>query len=400
MQITLHCGSIRLSIMLGLLLLAGCRDANRFVPPPPPKVTVATPIHKKITLFTEFTGRTDAIESVELRARVAGFLKEVHFEDGAHVQQGNLLYTIEQEPYEAALQAAQAELARAEANVANTKFEFEKTERLYKQNSAAEQELVNTKAAYDAAMAAKLAAAAAVTSAELDLGYSTITAPISGRTNRSLIDAGNLVGKDQSTLLTTIVRWDPIHVYFNVDERAVLQFLRRQASEGDRVRTELPVFLRLVDGSDYPVIGHVDYADNRIDPDTGTLRIRAVFPNPDEFLVPGAFVRVRVPSDPQDVILVPQVAVQRDLTGYFVLTVNVSNTVQRVDVEAGAQVENMRVIRSGLSGNERVIIRGLQRARPDIEVSAEEVELPVEEVASQPATQPASTPTPTSKTSM
>ena len=347
-----------------LLGVGACREANPFVPPPPPPVTVAAPVREAVVTRLEFTGRTAPYQSVELRARVSGLLEQVAFEEGGAVEAGELLYEIERAPYEATLEAAQAELARAEAAVAEAKFELDKVVRLRERDVASEQELVVARAKHDSAVAGRQAAAAAVTQAELDLGYTRITAPIAGRINASRVDAGNLVGDGERTLLTTIVPWDPIYVFFTVGERAVLELRREAAETGERRRDVVDVYLRLADGSDYPIAGKVDYVDNRVAPDTGTIGVRATFENPDEVLIPGIFTRVLIPNPPREALLVPEVALQRDLDGYFLLVVNAENVVERRNVAVAEQVGNARVVTGGLAEDARVIINGLQRARP------------------------------------
>jgi RND family efflux transporter MFP subunit len=381
-------------LLCGMLLLlgsvpwlAGC-PKNEYVPPPPPNVTVAQPVEQPVTEFLEFTGRTDAFETVEVRARVQGFLEKTHFEDGAPVEAGDLLYTIEQGPYKASLQSAQAQLAQAEAEINRTQFDYNKMQDLYKESMANDQELSDAKSAYEAAQAAKLAADAAIASATLDLGYTEIRAPIAGTTDRSRVDVGNLVGRGEPTLLTTIVRRDPIYVYFNANERDALRF-RRERIESERAgRPDAPVHLVLVDGSEYPITGRIDYVDNEIDPNTGTIQVRAVFDNPDELILPGLFVRVRIPLETKEAILVPESALQRDLAGYFLLVADESGKVARADVEIGMLADRFRAIESGLKGDERVIVNGLQRARPGVTVTVETTTLEVP-ASSVSTTQPA-----------
>jgi RND family efflux transporter MFP subunit len=374
---------------------AGCREPTQFVPPPPPKVTVARPLQQEVVTFIELPGRTEAVESVEVRARVPGFLKSIEFEEGKEVEAGTLLYTIEPEPYEAALQAARARQAEAEAELHRAEDEFGRVSRLYEQQNAAEKEFVEAKADFERAKAAVLAAEADVMQAELDLSYTEVFAPIAGRVNRTAVDVGNLVGQSEPTVLTTIVPWDPIHVYVSVSERDVLGWRRREAAgEG---RSDVSVFLRLADGTNYPLAGRIDYIDNRVDPETGTLRVRAAFENPEGLLVPGIYVRVRVPREPSRAVLVPEVALQRDIVGPYLLTVDEQGEVERATIVTGPMAGAYRVVASGLTGDERVIIKGLQRARPGVKVDAEWTELPPVEqlpgmptpasVASQPAGQ-------------
>ena len=236
-------------------------------------------------------------------------------------------------------------------------------------------EFVEAQAAYEGAKASLLATEAAVAQAELDLAYTRIAAPIGGRVNRSAVDTGNLVGQGEPTLLTTIVSWEPIHVYFTISEREVLDFRRRRIGAKEKP-ADIEARLTLADGTAYPLPGRIDYADNRVDPQTGTIRVRAVFENPDRLLVPGIFARVRIPRKKSQATLVPEVALQRDLGGYFVLTVNDKGVVARRDVTVGANVGEYKVIASGLDGGERIVIRGLQRARPGVHVNAESTVLP------------------------
>ncbi len=351
-----------------------CGEANEFAAPPPPTVTVAQPLEQEVVTYAEFTGRTEAVESVEVRARVRGFLETVEFEEGGEVEAGELLYTIEDQEYKAAVQTAEARKARAKAEMERAKIDAERILRLYESNNAAEMEYVNAKANYQRADAEVLAADAALTQAKIDLGYTRITAPIAGRINRTRVNVGNLVGQAEPTVLTTIVPWNPIYVYCSVGERQVLQW-RRLVAMGT-TRKENEVFIRLADGSDYPLPGKVDYVDNKVDPKTGTLRVRAVFNNPENLLVPGIFVRARVPGEPKETILVPETALQRDLSGYFLMVVNKDNKVERADVETGPKVPDYRSITAGLDANQQVIIKGLQRVRPGITANAENITLP------------------------
>ncbi len=367
--------SVLLLTAMGSVGLSGCKDENKFVPPPPPKVTVAQPLQQEVVIYSEFTGRTEAVALVEVRARVRGFLKSIEFEEGARIEAGALLYTLEPEEYEASLQAAQAQKAGAEAELQETQTNFEHIERLHEQGNAASMEFVEAQAEYEGAKASLLAAEAAVAQAELDLAYTRIAAPIGGRVNRSAVDTGNLVGQGEPTLLTTIVSWEPIHVYFTISEREVLDFRRRRIGAKEEP-ADIEARLTLADGTAYPLPGRIDYADNRVDPQTGTIRVRAVFENPDRLLVPGIFARVRIPRKKSQATLVPEVALQRDLGGYFVLTVNDKGVVARRDVTVGANVGEYKVIASGLDGGERIVIRGLQRARPGVHVDAESTVLP------------------------
>ena len=216
-------------------------------------------------------------------------------------------------------------------------------------------------------------AEAALAKAQLDLKYTRVTAPIAGRVNRTEVNVGNLIGRGEPTLLTTIVPWHPIHVYVTVGERSVLSWRRRMA--GGTQRKGVPVFLRLADGTDYPIAGRVDYIDNQVDVHTGTLQLRIVVDNPDALLVPGIFVRARVPRPLPEAVLIPESALQRDMTGYYVFTIDANREVSRTDVVTGSKVMGYQAIQSGLTGDVEVIIKGLQRIRPGLVVDAETVTL-------------------------
>jgi RND family efflux transporter MFP subunit len=359
-------------IVLGLH--HGCGQPNEFQAPPPPPVTVTTPEQRDVTMYAEFTGRLEARENVEIRARVQGFLETVDFEEGEVVEEGALLFTIEPERYEAERDQALAEVEKAKAELELAEITLQRSETALEKGGISEIELLDAKAKRDVAAALLNAAEVAVGETELELSYTKITAPIEGRTSRKLVSEGNLVGGGEATLLTTLVDDDPIHAYFTINERDLLIFLK----DRDRPSPDTPreqrreVTLRLTDGSEYPETGRVDFADNRIDPRTGSLQVRAVFPNEDGVLYPGLFCRVKIPIETQRAILVPEVAVQRDLASSFLLVVDGTGTVQRRDVELGLLEGRQRVITSGLEADERVIVAGLQRAREGVKVDPKE----------------------------
>ncbi len=357
-----------------VLAISGCREANEFQAPPPPKVTTAKPLVQTVWTSVEFPGRTQAIESVEVRARVEGFLRTIEFEEGAEVVQGALLYTIEPERYEAAKKTAEARLANAKAVLVKAEFEVNRMRDLQAKKVASDVEAVEKETEYDKAKSEVASAQATLESVQLDLKYTRVTAPIAGRVNRTEVTVGNLVGRGEQTLLTTIVQWHPIHVYVTIGERHVLTWRRRMA--GGTQREDVPVLLRLADGTDYPIPGRIDYIDNQVDVRTGTMRLRAVVDNPDSLLVPGIFVRARAPRQQHEAVLVPESALQRDLTGYYVFTVDGNRKASRADVVIGPPVEAYRTIKSGLTRDAEVIIKGLQRVRPGMAVDPEIVTLP------------------------
>ena len=361
-----HLSWMTLLAML-VLVVGGCQDENVYVSPPPPKVTVGRPIQRNVTDYAEFTGTTECVESHEVRARVAGYLENIHFEDGARVSEGDLLFTIEQDPYEARLARARAtlELSRAELRLA--KVTLKRKESAHSDNAISEIELIEARARRDIAAASVAAAQAVVDAAELDLSYTEIHAAISGKISRRLVDEGNLVGAGQNTLLATIVRDEHIYTYFNVSERELLRFLRNMgpAETPEDGRGETAVFLSLDEPAGELPVGRLDYVDNRVDPSTGTILTRAVFPNEHGTLVPGLFVRVRIAlGDPRPALLVPERALGADQRGPYLAIVKADNTVEYRPVEIGPQVENLRVIEKGLHPDDRVVVMGVQRARP------------------------------------
>lgn len=354
------------------LLLSACAPQNAFQPPPPPQVTVAPPERQDVIVHRTFPGRLESVESVEVRARVRGFLEEVLFEDGERVDKDQVLFIIEQAPFAAALQSAQAQQAQAQAGKSLAEAALERKKRAFANKAVSELDILSAEADVEAATAAVQAAEAAVQQAELDLSYATITAPISGRIARHLVSTGNLVGGAEATLLTTLLSEDPIDCYGYVDERTALTHpLEKTGSgaTGDASATDATlVKLELADGSIYGEEGIIDYVDTSVEVTTGTLKIRARFPNPDNALSAGMFGKIMFPVEFKDALLVPELSVQRDMVGPYVLTVNAENTVESKYVELGPRHKDMRIIGSGLEADDEVVIGGLQRARPGIEV--------------------------------
>ncbi|RNC81014.1 MAG: efflux RND transporter periplasmic adaptor subunit [Phycisphaera sp.] len=358
-------------------VLASCEEPTSFEPPPPPTVTVATPLVQEVTTFQEFTGQLAADKSIDVRARVQGFLRTVEFEDGFVVtgptesEEGQVLFTIEPEPFEARLSAAKAELAQAVASRDLASVRRDRTKQALEQAAASEIEVIEREAEVAVAEAAVLAAQAQVDTAEIELEYTTIRAPISGRASRSMVDPGNLVGGGEPTLLTTIVQDDPIYAYIEISERDLLEFVEDAGHRPERPSDEeaKPVTLVTADGEEYSHRGRFDFAETGLDATTGTLTARAAFPNADGSLFPGMFVRLLVPDITGEQTLVPEVAVQRDLAGSYVLVVNASNTVERRSIETAQVVDGNRIVLSGLAHTDRVIVNGVQRAFPGATVT-------------------------------
>ena len=367
---------------------AGCEQQNQYVAPPPPKVTVAQPLQQEVIDYLEFTGTTHAFEEVEIRARVPGFLQRMEFTPGAVVAKGDLLFVIDSREYEAELNAAGAELSSAEAQLERARIEFERAERLFKQKAGAETDVVKWRGQRDIAKADVLRAKAKVEKAALNLSYTQVTSPITGRVSRNFVDVGNLVGEGEPTLLTTVTRYDPIYVYFNLNENDLLRVMakyRRQLAEHGRDsqqqpdgRTAAPLFLGLANEDGYPHQGTVDFTESGVDPQTGTLQLRGVFPNPGAapVLIPGLFARLRMPIDKHaDALLVSERAVGSDQDGRYLLTITSENVVEKRPVIRGPLVDGLRVIKAGVRPDDRVIVNGIQRARPGAKVDPATIDM-------------------------
>ena len=366
------------SVAAGALLGSGCQKENEFVPPPPPKVTVATPVVQDVTSFLEFTGRFEAVEDVGIVARVTGFVSEVRFEDGQAVSPGSPLYLIDPAEYQAAVDKAKADLELRKAEQQLTDVELKRFQNALAQGGVSDLEVIRAQANLDKATAEVQGAEATLERAMLDLGYTDVKSPIKGLVGRTSVHAGDLVGPGATSLLTNVVRQDPIQLYFTASERDVLAAgLRFSTDVRTRVQAEKgpPIYAVLTDGSLYPETGQIDFIDNQVDPDTGTIGLRAKFPNPEGQVTPGLFARIRIPRTTAEAMLVPETALQRDAVGSFLLAVNDAKEVVRLDVERGVRIGTMRVITSGLKATDRLIVVGLQRARPGIVVAAEETTL-------------------------
>lgn len=362
-----------------LLGLGGCEEKNTYVPPPPPKVTVAAPERQTVTEFLDFTGNTAAFDRVELRARVEGYLERLTFEDGALVRKGDLLFLIQQEAYQAELQRAEAEVEAQRARFDHAEKEYKRYLGLFKQNAAPATNVDQWKFERDSAKAALMGAEAQVQLAQLNLSYTRVVAPFDGRMGRHLVDPGNLVGAGEETVLAEIYRIDPIYAYFTINERDLQRVKEQRARRGaaDFRQVPVPVYLGLQTETGFPHEGRIDFAAIGVDPGTGTLEVRGVFPNPDRVLLPGYFVRLRLPVGVlPNAWLVPEVAVGFDQLGRYVYVVNDANVVERRAVTLGPAHGTMRVIDSGLQGDERVIVAGLARAFPGREVTPELAQAP------------------------
>jgi len=357
-----------------LLLVAGCSGESQTAAPPPPEVTVAEVPGKSITDWDRYMGRLRAVQDVEVRARVSGYLESVNFREGAIVAAGDSLFVIDPRPNQAALKAAEAAVTMAESRLRLAETQRKRAERLFQQKSIPAEEFDIRTEERREAEAALDAARAALESARLNLEFTTIKAPVAGRIGRALVTPGNLVsgGTENSTLLTTIVSLDPIHVYVTADEQAYLHY-RRMDQAGTRPSSHNaanPVRLRLADEDTFSHEGVMDFVDNQVDEGTGTMMGRAVFANPDFLLTPGMFAEIELLGEgPYDAVLVPDAAIGNDQARRFVYVVGADNVPERRYVVPGRLHGELRVIREGLKGGERVVINGMQRVRPGAPVT-------------------------------
>lgn len=377
----------RAAIPVGLLLaLSACGQSNTYVPPPPPKVTVAMPEKRPVTIFLETTGSTAAVNSANLVARVAGFITSINYKDGDFVKKGQLLFTIEPESYELKFKQAQAAQAAAEATLRQAQADFERQTDLASRGTASKATLDTSTANRDNAQANLQQAQVNTKLAEINYGYTSVTAPFDGVVSARTVSVGEYVGaSSQPTVLATIVQLDPIYVNFSVNERDVLR-IREQIRERGLTPEDLrkvPVEVGLQIEQGYPHRGTLNYASPTVDSSTGTLAARGLFENASRVLLPGLFVRVRVPiGKKDDALLVPDVALGSDQSGRYVYVVNKDNVVEQRTVDIGSLEGTMRVINSGISADDRVIVAGLLRAIPGQKVDPQ---------TAQPATPSAAT---------
>jgi membrane fusion protein, multidrug efflux system len=355
------------------VLLSACQQQQAAAPPPPPKVTVSQPVLREVIEWDEFTGRIEAVESVEVRARVSGYLQSVHFTHGAIVKKGALLFVIDPRPYQAELNRAKAAFEQAIARYERTQKDFVRAQQLIKSRAMSQEDVDTRGADQREAQEAVQAARAAVEAAQLNVEFTQVRAPISGRISREFVTVGNLIngGTADSTLLTRVVSLDPIYSYFDVDERSYLKYSRlwREGQQSGSREVKIPVHLALGNETGFPHQGQLDFIDNRLDPNTGTMMGRSVFSNHDQTLIPGLFARIRLPGSSQyEALLIPDGAVGSDQTQRFAFVVNDQNTVEYRKVELGPIIDGLRVIRDGLKPEDWVIVNGVQRVRAGAKV--------------------------------
>lgn len=344
------------------LLLAAC-GGNGQQQFPPPDVSVAAVVQKSVTEWDDYSGHIEAIESAEIRPRVSGHLRSVRYREGGLVEKGQLLFTIDDREYAAAAAAARADAARAEARIALAKQELARAEQLIAARAVSQGELDARRMEAQQADADLLAAQARLARAELDLGFTRVTAPFAGRAGVALVKPGNVVNANQ-TLLTTLVSVDPVYVTFTGDERAYLRYqeLARNGTRGSSRDTRNPVLVGLANEDGFPHQGEMDFLDNALDPATGTIRARAVLPNPDGVFTPGLFARVRLLGGSQEnALLIHEQAVLTDQDRRYVYVLGANGSAERRDVVLGPHVESLRVVQSGLAPGDKVIVNGMRK---------------------------------------
>jgi multidrug efflux system membrane fusion protein len=362
-----------------MLALAGCGEKNAYVPPPPPKVIVAQPLQQQAVRYLELTGNTQAVATVDLEARVQGFLQKINYKDGTLVKKDTVLFVIERDTYEAQLQQAKATLAANQAAQVNSQGEYTRQSTLGRDQFASQAKVDDAKSKLDQAVAQVESSKASVDLATINLGYTEVRAPFDGVVTRHLVDVGALVGYPGPTKLATIVQIDPIYVYFNIAETTVLRIkeeLAKRARPLDIQQVPVEIGLQTEDG--YTHKGHLDYVAPQVDPATGTLQARAVLENKDQRLLPGLFVRVRIPVQRLDnALMVADTALGTSQLGDYLLVLGKDNVVEQRQVKIGQLDGQLRVIESGLSAEDWVVTSGVQRAIPGSKVEPEKQRMTV-----------------------
>src|SRR5580700_2693738 len=378
--VEIACGLV--AVLVGCLAITGCTKAPAEAPPlPPPAVTISCPLEQDVADYADFTGQTAAVKSVDVRARVWGFLQTVNFTEGALVRKGDLLFQIDPRPYQALVNQAKAKIAQDQAQLTNDEEVYRRTYQLHTRGAASQDTLDKALADRDSVQATLMADKADLEAKQLDLDFTRIEAPISGRVSRFEVTEGNVVqsGQNGGTLLTTIVSVDPMYVYFDIDERTLLQ-VQRQVQSGQMKNvqeTAFPISVGLADEPNFPRQGSVNFMDNKVDPGTGTLRLRANIENHDDMLTPGLFVRCHLPlGEPRRLTLVSEQAMGSDQGQKYVYLVNDKNEIVYRPVKVGRLYGGLRVIEDGLSKTDKVVVIGLQRVQPGIKVEPKLAEMP------------------------
>src|SRR5271155_3528355 len=367
-------------IVAAAIALAACNSKNAYVPPPPAKAVVAQPVQKPVTTYLELTGNTAPVNTVDLVARVQGFLESINYADGAVVTKGTQLFGIERDTYQQQLDQSEATLAANEATLEYNTAEYKRQEALARQDFASQSIMQQWKANQDSAAAQGLSAKAAIELAKINLGYTDVQAPFDGVVTNHLVDLGALVGFSGPTKLATIIQAAPLYVYFTMSEPQILAIQRNLAQHGVSLRTsdlsDVPVEIGLAGEDGYPHKGRLDYASPQVDFATGTLTARALFENKDRALLPGLFVRVRTPIAHRDkALMVKAESIGTSQEGSYLLVVNADNVVERRVVKTGVRQGQFRIIESGLDPGDWVVTEGTQRAFPGAKVDPQRTSL-------------------------
>lgn len=368
-----------------MIVVAGCgKQEEQVAMPPPLQVSIANPLQKKIIEWDYYTGRFQATERVEVRARVSGYIEQINFKDGQMVNVGDVLFVIDQRPFKIELEQANANLKQAQAELKQAENDFDRAKRLREKMAVSEEEFDQRQQTMRAIAARVESAQAAVNQAKLNLEFTEVKAPIDGRVSRDLVTLGNLIsgGTQDATLLTTIVSLSPIHFYFEASESDLLKYLRMNKSGERKASRDVatPVYVKLLDEEGFVHEGKMDFVDNEVDLSTGTMEGRALFENEDHFIEPGMFGRARLPgSGEYEAILIPDTVIGTDQSNKFVYVVKNDNTVEARLVKLGPlHNNNLRVIREGITTQDRIVINNFQKVRPDVPIDPVAAEIKTE----------------------
>jgi RND family efflux transporter MFP subunit len=364
------------ALFIIFISMTGCQEKPKQGPPPPPAVTIAQPVKRTVTDSLDLTGNTQAVNTVQLVARVAGYLEKVFFRDGQSIKKGDLLFLIQQNTYQENLRQAEAAILLQKTQLEYAQIQLDRNINLVKQNAASKTDVDNWRNQRDSAQANLQGAQAQRDLAKLNLDYTEVRAPMDGRIDRRLVDTGNLVGSNQTTVLAQLSQINPIYVYFTISDLDLTRLTgETHWTPGQALAKTLPVYMGLPNEKEFPHKGTLDFAAISLTPTNGTLLMRGVFSNPQGKILPGLFARVKVPIKEKKAFLVPQEALGTDQRGSYLLVVTAGQVVNRLGVRAGMALNNLRVIEEGLIGTEWIVVKGLQKAVPGRRVTPQKMDL-------------------------